>query len=850
MLKLRYYQADAISAFKEYVAENWGKSPLIVMPTGCISGDTIINENRCTLGRKKRIDKMYAAFNGLKKHKYHNYDKNFKTYVRSLINGSIQLNEIESILYSGIKKVLKLELKNGFTLKATPEHKIMTSQGWIELQYLYPGQQVMCDTLKSKKYPVKEKTKKQKTYDTVICNLWYHPYAAKTKTNKEKRGYTKRVELHRAIFESYINNLTLDEYKHILKTDEKKSKNLIFVDPSIYDIHHKDEDHYNNNIINLEKLTKHEHQKKHSIKNKYNFHQGIPIFSEVIAVSNAGMEPTYDIGCYQNHNFVANGIIVHNSGKSLVIAYIVRWMLEFKDTRILLLTHQQELILQTFNELIENFNNEIFLDVGIYSAGLGSRDTSNRIIFAGIQSTYQKAWELGFFDLALIDESHLIPPSGEGMYRTFIQELRKINKNIVIGGLTATPYRMKEGLLTEGEGHIFDDICYEATIKELINPDHFRNRDKQQYLCKLISKSAVNKVDLSQVHIRAGEYAKDEMQIAFEANDLVSRAVKEIIEQTQSRNKVLIFTAGIMHCQDVFNKFIEAGMSAASVHSKQKNEINQKNIQDFKDGKIKYLINVRVLTTGFNEKAIDCIVLLFSTLSPGLYVQVVGRGFRMHPSKKDCLILCMGRNIETHGPVDAIIIRKKKNGKGREVSTCPQKECPQCQALLYPSVRTCPDCGYEFPVEPKHDDEASTASILSEWKKPEEVEFESISYSRHEKKGKPDSLRVDYRVNYYEKYSEWICLEHQKGSYPERKAQAWLKRRCPELTINTIDEAIEHHLEFLEPSRIIVNYNGAYPQITGYIFDNKPKEVPEEIQQPAAVAANQMQEWNPDDIPF
>jgi DNA repair protein RadD len=552
--------------------------------------------------------------------------------------------------------------------------------------------------------------------------------------------------------------------------------------------------------------------------------------------------------CENNHGKNPLIVLPTSAGKSLIIAHIIRRVLEYDDTRILILSHQQELIKQSYLELIENFDNEIFLDAGIYSAGLDCRDTNNRILFAGIQSVYNRAWELNFRDIILIDEAHLLSPKAEGMYQTFITESRKINSKIVICGLTATPFRMKEGILTEGEGHLFDDICYEVTIRELIDPNHFKNRDKQQYLCDLIVPTIINKVDLSQVHVRAGEYSLDEMQAAFEENDLVSRAVKEMIEKSVNRKKILVFTSGIMHCEDVLKKMQELGINdVGMVHSKQKEALNQQNIQDFKDGKLRYLLNINSMTTGFNEKRIDCIAVLRSTMSPGLWIQMCGRGLRIHPDKKDCLILDFGTNCLRLGRIDAIVIRKKKNGKGKQLETCPMKECPDCQALLYPSVRVCPDCGYEFPTEPKHEDQASTASILSEWRKPEEVEFESIFYSRHEKKGKPDSLRVDYRVSYYEKYSEWVCIEHEKGSYPERKAQSWLKRRCPEREINTIDEALEYHTEFLEPSKIIVNYNGAYPQITGYIFD-KPKEK-EEIQQPA-VAANPMQEWNLDDIPF
>jgi DNA repair protein RadD len=819
MLPLRYYQQQAFDNFLDYTANNWGKNPIIVLPTGCVSWDTIINENRCSLGRKKRIDKMYKAFNGLRTKSRYNYDKSHKTYVRSYNGKTIQLNEIESVSYSGIKRLLRIELENGNYLKATPDHKIMTDAGWVQMQFLALGSNVMCDTLKAKK---KGNIATKRRRNNFICNLWFHPYARQVKTNKEKRGYTKRIEEHRAIYECYINNISFDMYKKILRTDAKKSAKLFFVDPSIYDIHHIDRNHHNNDIKNLQKMTKYNHQKLHSEKNRYNFNQGVPVFSKVVSIEDCGEDHTYDIGCYENHNFVANGIVVHNSGKSLVQAYIVEEIIKHEGTRVLNLTHQKELIKQNYIELMDNFGNEMFLDVGIYSAGLKCRDTQNRIIFAGIQSVYKKAWELGWFDVILIDECHLIPHRSEGMYRTFLAEMQKINKNVVICGLSATHYRMKEGLLTEGKGAFFHDVCHETTIRELMDPNDPRNLDNVQYLCTLKSKNAVNKADLSRVSIRGGEYVPGEMEKAFLFEDLVGKAVNEIIEYTHDRKKNLIFTAGIQHCEEVTHRLLDCGHTTQCVHSKKSSKENEKILKDFKDGRFRYLVNVNTLTTGFNEKAIDCIALLRSTLSPGLYYQICGRGLRLHPDKQDCLVLDFGRNIERHGPIDQITIRKKRDGKKR-AEGMPQKECPNCQSLVNLPTMQCPDCGYEFPEKDKHDEEASDLNVVSQWQDPEEKVVTDVKYFRHKKAGKPDSLKVEYASGLLHNYSTWVCIEHFGRA--KREAIKWLSF-VTDREIETVTDALKYCKEFKTPSKIIVDSNGRYEQIIGYTYqDEKEEEV-------------------------
>lgn len=372
------------------------KGGVIQLPTGCISWDMVININRCEYGYKQNIDKMYRAFNGLNKNWKHNYDKNKKTYVRSYDGEKIQLNEVAGVSYSGVKDLLILTLENNNILKATSDHKVMTDIGWVEMGRLKVGMNVMCDTLK----PVKIQNVKKKQHDKMVWNLWHHPFAKQIKTKKERCGYSKRIEIHRAIYEAYINNLTIKEYKYILRNNETRSKTLEFVDPSLYHIHHIDGDHYNNDITNLQKLTISEHQKLHSCDNKYNFNQGTPVFSKVISLQYYGKDHTYDISCYENHNFVANGIVVHNSGKGFIAALICH---VYNKSKILFIFDRIDLIFQTRDAFINKYNIPES-DIGIIQDT--NRQIDKRITLLSMMS-YEKA--IGLFPqikIIVADEVH------------------------------------------------------------------------------------------------------------------------------------------------------------------------------------------------------------------------------------------------------------------------------------------------------------------------------------------------------------------------------------------------------------------------------------------------------------
>jgi DNA repair protein RadD len=186
------------------------------------------------------------------------------------------------------------------------------------------------------------------------------------------------------------------------------------------------------------------------------------------------------------------------------------------------------------------------------------------------------------------------------------------------------------------------------------------------------------------------------------------------------------------------------------------------------------------------------VALLRPTASPGLYYQMVGRGFRLAPGKQDCLVLDYGGNVMRHGPVDDLQMRDR-NPTGRPA---PMKECPGCNALVPTATRECPECEHMFP-EPdraKHAPKATTADVLTTSQPPSSEHVSEVQYREHFKRDDPDApptLRVEYRIGFMRWMREWVCIEHPRGSYPRRKAEAWWRERSNAPCPLTVREAIE-----------------------------------------------------------
>jgi DNA repair protein RadD len=528
-------------------------------------------------------------------------------------------------------------------------------------------------------------------------------------------------------------------------------------------------------------------------------------------------------------------VIPTAGGKTPILATICRDAVSLWNGRVLVLAHVKELLEQAVEKL-QLAAPELMLNIGIYSAGLGCRDTEHAIIVAGIQSVYKRAKDLGRFDLVIVDEAHLIPPDGDGTYRSLLTDLKAINPALRIIGLTATPFRLAAGSICDQE-NILNTVCFEVGVRELI---------VQGYLCPLITKAGRQKVDTKKLHTRAGEFVASEVEALMDDNDLVLSACREIIQQTQDRHSVLIFASGVKHGEHVRQTMEHLGAGCRTVFGDTLEFERAQTLDDFKAGRLKYLVNVNVLTTGFDAPNIDCVALLRPTLSPGLYYQMVGRGFRLHSSKQNCLVLDFGGNALRHGPVDMLKIKMPGAGDGE----APAKECPDCHAVIACGYTACPHCGHVFERKKnEHEREASTAGVISGQKSDTTYDVMEVLYGVHCKRGAPPdaprTMRVDYRLGFNRWQSEWICLEH--GGFARQKAENWWVHRSAEPIPDDVESAvtIAQAGGLLTPRTITIRSIAGeeFDRIIAYEFPERENEqwrqTPEPEYEPAA-----------DEIPF
>jgi DNA repair protein RadD len=500
-------------------------------------------------------------------------------------------------------------------------------------------------------------------------------------------------------------------------------------------------------------------------------------------------------------------VVPTGGGKSLIMGTILDEALgNAPGARALILAHRKELIAQNVKAVTSVMP---LGQVGIYSAGLNSRDTTSRIIVGGIQSVARRPYDLGAFDLILIDEAHLVPTEDDTLYRQYINAAKTQNTHVRFVGLTATPYRLGHGVLHRGRGALFSEIAYEASVCELI---------RDGYLCPLISKATLTQLSVAGVATRGGEFVAGALERAVDVEATTAAAVDEMEQLFADRKKWLLFCAGVKHAEHVAEELRIRGISAAAVHGELPKDERAQALNDFKTGRLRALTSMDVLTTGYDEPAIDAIALLRPTKSTGLYVQMVGRGFRLHSSKQNTLVLDFAGNVARHGPVDQITV-DEMGERGSGEGAVPTKICPLCRSIEVAGVRLCSVCGYEFPKPepPPILPTSSTLPILSTEPKPITWdEITSVEYHYHQRDDRTPSLRVEYYYHYKRLAMEWICLAH--SGFARTKAEHWWKRRTHLPVPETIDEAlaIAEDDSLLEPTEIATQPDGKWLRVVDY----------------------------------
>lgn len=526
---------------------------------------------------------------------------------------------------------------------------------------------------------------------------------------------------------------------------------------------------------------------------------------------------------FSNHTGNPIAALPTGTGKSPIIAWFMQNVLtHYPNQRMMMLTHVKELIEQNFDKLLTVWPTA---PAGIYSSGLKRRDTQYPITYAGIGSVAKRANEFGHIDLVVIDECHLVSPKQETLYRKFINALLEINPNLKVIGLTATPYRLKLGCLTEGG--LFTDICYDLTSMAAFN-----RLVSEGYLAPLITKRTALALDTSGVGTSGGEFKQKDLQQAVDKDEITYAALKEMMEYGADRKHWLIFASGIEHAINIAEMLDSLGITCAVVHSKMKDSERDAILNDHKNGLFQCVVNNNILTTGYDFPGIDLIGVLRPTKSPGLWVQMLGRGTRpvympgfdletqegrfaaMAASHKhNCLVLDFGGNTKCLGPINDPVLPQKKGKKG---GIAPVRICEGCGSYIHASLAFCPDCGMEFPREVKIQGTAYHGEVMaSDLPQVEPFKVDKVVYAKHPKLNRPPSLKVTYYCG-LRVFSEYICLEHETKI--KNRADKWWKQRSEYDPPNTIDESLVLVNSLEVPDTINIWINKKYPEITGYEF--------------------------------
>lgn len=490
------------------------------------------------------------------------------------------------------------------------------------------------------------------------------------------------------------------------------------------------------------------------------------------------------------------------TGKSIVFAAFA-WQAKtwYPQTRMLLLTHVKELISQNYSKLIRAWPGA---PAGVYSAGIGRKETRADITFGGVQSVVNNVSAFGHIDLVGIDEAHLVSPDDESRYQTIIAQLKEINPKLKVFGMSATCWRNKQGMLTE-EGGLFTDICYDRTT-----PADFQRFVAEGFLSPLVTSATQTTFDLSGVGIQNGDYNLKQLEEAVDKHDITKAALRETLYAAQNRRSWLLFCSGISHAEHVAGMLNSWGIRTACVHSKMSKSQRDEQLAGWFSGHYRAMTNNNVLTTGIDHPALDYIGMLRPTRSSSLWVQMLGRGMRVAPGKVNCLVQDFAGNITRLGPIDDPIIPGKP-GKGG--GDAPVRICPECNCYSHAAARMCEACGYVFPVEEKLTDKASDAPLMSDaFPVVETFPVTFVSYTDHMSKKGTRSIRITYHSG-IRVFHEWINFD--ATAYQKHRANDWWKQRANTEPPNSNNEGLERTGELRNPTRLRVWVNRQYPEVLG-----------------------------------
>jgi len=375
------------------------------------------------------------------------------------------------------------------------------------------------------------------------------------------------------------------------------------------------------------------------------------------------------------------------AGKTIIFSHFIKEILA-KDpgARFIVLAHRKELVDQAEKKL-----KAVWPDapVGVLAAGLKRFEHDAQVLIASRDTlaSPKRLAKVGKFDYMIIDEAHNVPPTSHTRYQKIITEL-SARGDMKVMGCTATPYRMGQGYIYGNrKDHFFKGLAYTVSIPELI---------REGYLCRL-SAYAVNEnaiIDAGSVSLKFknGDFREKELEEVAMVDETIIEVVSDWIDNayTKGRTATVFFCVSVLHAEKMTQYLKQYNISAAVITGETPSKERSQTLADFEASKIHALCNVGVLTEGWDAPRTDCIALLRPTQSIGLYVQMCGRGMRIHEDKSNCLLLDYGENVARHGCLDEV-----SPGQANEGRYHP-KICSACNVINSPSAKECAECGQVF----------------------------------------------------------------------------------------------------------------------------------------------------------
>ena len=364
-------------------------------------------------------------------------------------------------------------------------------------------------------------------------------------------------------------------------------------------------------------------------------------------------------------------VLPTGGGKTVVFSEIARRAV-LRGTRTLVLTHRTELFSQTFKALGRVGINTLILD-----AKSNRKGCVDELVIVGMVETVKRRVSAGKIQidpkLIIIDEAHL------GNFTKIFEMF----PNAKVIGATATP-------VGKHFYKYYTNMVNVIDIPDLID---------QGYLCNY--RAFQMQDDLSDLEVKAGEYTDESLMSHYNNQKLFDGVIDEWRKRANGK-KTICFNVNIEHSENMTKAFNEAGIVSACVTSLTEKGERKRILQAFKTGLVTVLNNCGVLTTGYDEPSIECVIMNRATKSLPLFLQCLGRGSRLYPNKDEFIALDFGMNHNQHGmwsePRQWKIEPPKKNKK-KNVDIAPVKTCPKCEAMLFASARLCGFCGHEFSKE-------------------------------------------------------------------------------------------------------------------------------------------------------